>query len=53
MIIQILLVIGVIAVGLFLARPTGATSNKQGVNLNDQVAVRHLDPNVSLDPKCV
>jgi prepilin-type N-terminal cleavage/methylation domain-containing protein len=37
----------------FLARPTGANSNKQGVNLSDQVAVRHLDPNVSLDPKCV
>ena len=37
----------------FLARPTGAKNNKQAVNLNDQVAVRHLDPNVSLDPKCV
>ena len=37
----------------FLARPTGARNNKQAVNLSDQVAVRHLDPNVSLDPKCV
>jgi prepilin-type N-terminal cleavage/methylation domain-containing protein len=37
----------------FLARPTGAKNNKQAVNLSDQIAVRHLDPNVSLDPKCV
>lgn len=37
----------------FLARPTGATNDKQAVNLSDQIAVRHLDPNVSLDPKCV
>ena len=37
----------------FLARPTGAKDNKQAVNLTDQIMVRHLDPNVSLDPKCV
>lgn len=37
----------------FLARPTGAKDNKQAVNLSDQIVVRHLDPNVSLDPKCV
>jgi hypothetical protein len=37
----------------FLARPTGAKDDKQAVNLSDQIAVRHLDPNVSLDPKCV
>lgn len=37
----------------FLARPTGAKNDKQAVNLSDQIAVRHLDPNVSLDPKCV
>jgi type II secretory pathway pseudopilin PulG len=37
----------------FLARPTGAKDNKRAVNLSDQIMVRHLDPNVSLDPKCV
>jgi hypothetical protein len=37
----------------FLARPTGAKDDKQAVNLTDQIVVRHLDPNVSLDPKCV
>ena len=37
----------------FLARPTGAKDDKQAVNLTDQIMARHLDPNVSLDPKCV
>ena len=37
----------------FVARPTGAKNDKQAVGLSDQIAVRHLDPNVSLDPKCV
>jgi hypothetical protein len=37
----------------FLALPTRASSAKQAVNLTDQVMARHLDPNVSLNPKCV
>jgi prepilin-type N-terminal cleavage/methylation domain-containing protein len=37
----------------FLARPTGARDDKQAVNLTDQIMARHLDPNVSLNPKCV
>jgi hypothetical protein len=37
----------------FVARPTGAKDDKRAVALNDQIIVRHLDPNVSLDPKCV
>jgi hypothetical protein len=37
----------------FLSRPTRATDSKQAVNLTDQVMARHLDPNVSLNPKCV
>ena len=37
----------------FVARPTGAKDAKRAVNLSDQIMVRHLDPNVSLDPKCV
>jgi type II secretory pathway pseudopilin PulG len=37
----------------FVAAPTGAKTDKQAVALTDQIVVRHLDPNVSLDPKCV
>jgi hypothetical protein len=37
----------------FVAWPTGAKTPKQAVALTDQIMVRHLDPNVSLDPKCV
>jgi hypothetical protein len=37
----------------FLARPTSAKDDTHALNLSDQIVVRHLDPNVSLDPKCV
>jgi hypothetical protein len=37
----------------FLSRPTGSTDNDKGVNINDQVMVRHADPNLSVpDPAC-
>jgi type II secretory pathway component PulJ len=38
----------------FVSRPTGATTSEKGVNLDDQIVVRHSDPNLSVpDPKCV
>jgi type II secretory pathway pseudopilin PulG len=38
----------------FTARPTGAKTNKDAVNMTDQIAVRHADPNLSVpDPACV
>jgi hypothetical protein len=38
----------------FIARPTGATDDKKGVRLTDQIMVRHADPNLSVpDPKCI
>jgi hypothetical protein len=37
----------------FLARPTESTDNDKGVNVSDQVMVRHADPNLSVpDPAC-
>jgi prepilin-type N-terminal cleavage/methylation domain-containing protein len=37
----------------FLARPTGSNDNSKGVNISDQVMVRHADPNLSVpDPAC-
>jgi prepilin-type N-terminal cleavage/methylation domain-containing protein len=36
-----------------ISRPTGARDNKNGIDLNDQVIVRHADPNLSVpDPSC-
>jgi hypothetical protein len=38
----------------FISRPIGATDGKKGVRLDDQIMVRHADPNLSVpDPKCV
>jgi type II secretory pathway pseudopilin PulG len=37
----------------FTARPTGSKDDKGAVNLSDEIMARHLDPNVSLNPKCV
>ena len=38
----------------FVARPTGADNDDKGVNLTDQIMVRHADPNLSVpDPKCI
>jgi hypothetical protein len=38
----------------YLARPTGTTDNKKGVNLSDQIIARHADPNLTIpDPACV
>jgi len=38
----------------FVARPTGADSDDKGVNLTDQIMVRHADPNLTVpDPKCI
>jgi hypothetical protein len=37
----------------FLARPTQSSDNRHGVNISDQVMVRHADPNLSVpDPAC-
>jgi hypothetical protein len=37
----------------YLSRPTGSTDNSKGVNITDQVMVRHADPNLSVpDPAC-
>jgi type II secretory pathway pseudopilin PulG len=37
----------------FLARPTGSKDDDKGVNVSDQVMVRHADPNLSVpDPAC-
>lgn len=37
----------------FVSRPTGARDSRDGVHLNDQVMVRHADPNLSVpDPTC-
>jgi type II secretory pathway pseudopilin PulG len=37
----------------YLSRPTGSTDNGKGVNITDQVMVRHADPNLSVpDPAC-
>jgi hypothetical protein len=38
----------------FVARPTGADTDDKGVNLTDQIMVRHADPNLTVpDPKCI
>jgi Tfp pilus assembly protein PilW len=38
----------------FSARPTGAKDVKNAVNMTDQIAVRHADPNLTVpDPACV
>jgi hypothetical protein len=38
----------------FVARPIGATDDKNAVNVSDQIMVRHADPNLSVpDPACV
>jgi len=37
----------------YISRPTGARDDKNGVHMNDQVVVRHADPNLSIpDPTC-
>jgi type II secretory pathway pseudopilin PulG len=37
----------------FVSRPTGASDSKNGVHMNDQVVVRHADPNLATpDPSC-
>jgi hypothetical protein len=37
----------------FLSRPTGARDGLNGIAMNDQVVVRHADPNLSIpDPTC-
>jgi hypothetical protein len=38
----------------FVARPIGATDDKNAVNVSDQIIARHADPNLSVpDPACV